>query len=220
MHKIYLDHSATTPLHPQALAAMMPYMQEHFGNPSSIHSYGRKAKHALSEARDLMAERLGCDANELLFTSGGTESDNHAIFGTVKSLAKSKNHIITTQVEHHAVLGACHALEHFGYDITYLSVDETGQVSVQDVANAIRPETALISMIYGNNEVGTLQPIEQIGQLAQQKGIYVHVDAVQALGMIKINLTNLPVDLMSFSSHKINGPKGIGALYISQEVNL
>lgn len=219
MKPIYLDHSATTPLHPQVLEAMLPYFQEQFGNPSSLHSFGRTVRNALNDARDRMAHQLGCDPGELVFTSGGTESDNYAIMGVAHASKGHKSHIITTQVEHHAVLGACRTLEDEGYDITYLPVDSTGQVRLEDVAAAIRPGTIMISMIHGNNEVGTLQPIESIGRLAQENQIYFHVDAVQALGKLEeLKLASLPVDLMSFSSHKINGPKGIGALYISKKV--
>lgn len=218
MKPIYLDHSATTPLHPQVLEAMLPYFQEHFGNPSSLHSYGRAARNALNEARDRMANQLNCDPGEIVYTSGGTESDNYAIMGVAHAQEGHKNHIITTQVEHHAVLGTCRKLEDEGYDITYLPVDSKGQVKLEDAAAAIRPETIMISMIHGNNEVGTLQPIESIGRLAQENEIYFHVDAVQALGKLELNLTSLPVDLMSFSAHKVNGPKGIGALYISKKV--
>jgi cysteine desulfurase len=220
MMPIYLDHSATTPLHPQVLEEMLPYFQEHFGNPSSLHSYGRAARNALNESRDRMAYLLSCDPGELIFTSGGTESDNYAIRGMVHAQKGTKNHIITTQVEHHAVLGACHALEDEGFEVTYLPVDSYGQVDIDAAAAAIRPETIMISMIYGNNEVGTLQPIESVGRLAHENQIYFHVDAVQALGKLDIKLSSLPVDLMSFSSHKINGPKGVGALYLSKNVLL
>lgn len=220
MSSIYLDHSATTPLHPEVLNAMLPYLQEHFGNPSSIHSYGRAAKNALNDARDRMAQRLGCMPSELVFTSGGTESDNMALLGIINANGNdnSNKHIITTQVEHHAVLGTCRFLEQLGCSVTYLPVDSRGQISIEDVEAAIRPETVLISMIYGNNEVGTIQPIEAVGQLARSRDVYFHVDAVQALGVLEIDLSSLPVDLMSFSSHKINGPKGIGALYIARDI--
>lgn len=213
MKTIYLDHSATTPLHPQVLEAMLPVYQEHFGNPSSLHSYGRAGKHLLNDARDRIAALLGCKASELIFTSGGTESDNLAITGVVR--AAERGHIITSSVEHHAVLATCTALEQVGYDVTYVPVDQSGLVSIDDVERAIRPDTLLISLIYGNNEVGTLQPIEAVGRLARERGVTFHVDAVQALGKIPIKLDELPVDLMSFSAHKINGPKGVGLLYAS-----
>lgn len=218
MKTIYLDHSATTPLHPQVLEAMLPVFQEHFGNPSSLHSYGRAGRHMLNDARDHIASLLDCKASELIFTSGGTESDNLAITGVVR--AAERGHIVTSQVEHHAVLATCQALQRIGYDVTYVPVDESGQVSVEDIERAIRPDTLLISIIYGNNEVGTVQPIEAIGHLARERGIMFHVDAVQALGKLPIKLDEMPVDLMSFSAHKINGPKGVGLLYASAQTVL
>lgn len=221
MNSIYLDHSATTPLHPHVLESMLPYLQGKFGNPSSIHSYGRQARNALNTARDQMAAMLSCNPNELIFTSGGTESDHVAILGIARTQKHlHKNHIITSTVEHHAVLGACQALEQQGYTVTYVPVDEQGMVSVNEVASAIRPETALISIMYGNNEVGTLQPVQAIGCLAKENGIFFHVDAVQALGHVELNLKALPVDAVSFSAHKMHGPKGIGALYLSERVPL
>ncbi|RKN80547.1 cysteine desulfurase family protein [Paenibacillus ginsengarvi] len=220
MNPIYLDHAATTPMRAEVLEAMLPYYTEKFGNPSSLHAFGREARIALSRSRDRMAELLGCSPSELLFTSGGTESDNTAIFGAASLYGTAKKHIITTQSEHHAVLHACEQLGRFGYDITYLPVDETGQVSASDVADAIRPETFLISVMYANNEVGTIQPIESIGSLARERGILFHVDAVQALGLLPLQLSELPVDLMSFSAHKIYGPKGVGALYVSKRVSV
>lgn len=218
MVSVYLDHAATTPLHPSVLEAMLPFLSEHFGNPSSIHSPGRISRAAMNDARDRIAACLGCEPGQLVFTSGGTESDNMAIFGVAMAHKENKGHIITSQIEHHAVLDACRRLEKLGFAITYLPVDHYGQVSIEAVAAAIRPDTALISIMYGNNEVGSLQPIADIGRLARDKGIYMHVDAVQALGVEKIDLRSLPVDLMSFSAHKINGPKGVGALYLSTGV--
>jgi len=223
MKTIYLDHAATTPLHPEVREAMLPYLGGMFGNPSSIHSYGRATGEAVRTARDLIADKLGCGPQELIFTASGSESDNLAIIGAVEALRKDRKrpvHVITTQIEHHAVLGACRRLEDTGVEVTYLPVDVHGRVSVDDVAAAIRPETALISVMFGNNEVGTLQPIEEIGALARERGILFHVDAVQALGMVPIRLSELPVDLMSFAAHKINGPMGIGLLYVSRRVRL
>lgn len=219
MKRIYLDHAATTPLHPEVLEAMMPYLTNIFGNASSVHSFGREAHWALNDARERIASMLGCEANQWIWTSGGTESDNLAVLGTVAA-AKGKRHIITSEIEHHAVLHACRHLERHGCEVTYLPVDATGRVRVEDVERSIRPDTALISVMYGNNEVGTLQPIREIGEIARQHGIVFHTDAVQALGLEKLNLSELPVDLVSFSAHKIEGPKGIGGLYCSPRVRL
>jgi cysteine desulfurase len=220
MSLIYLDHAATTPIHSDVLEAMLPFYSEVFGNPSSIHSFGRAAKMAIDQARDTIAHGLGCLPGQLLFTSGGTESNNTAIFGVLQALKGQKKHMITTCIEHHAVLHPCEWMESLGYEVTYLPVDSTGLIDVQDVEAAIRQDTALISVMYGNNEIGTLQPIEEIGNVARARGIAFHVDAVQALGKVPIDLTKLPVDLMSFSSHKINGPKGIGALYVSKTTHM
>ncbi|KIL41061.1 cysteine desulfurase [Gordoniibacillus kamchatkensis] len=218
MDAIYLDNAATTPMHPEVLEAMLPYFREHYGNPSSIHSFGRDARTALNRARDGMAAILGCKPGELIYTSGGTESNNTAIFGAV-SAAQAKRpgvrpHIVTTAVEHHAVLHPCERLEQLGCDVTYVAADSSGLVNASDVEAALRPETALISVMYVNNEVGTVQPIEAIGTIARERGIPFHVDAVQALGKLPLKLDELPVDLMSLSAHKIYGPKGVGLLYM------
>lgn len=220
MTRIYLDHAAATPLHPQVLEAMLPYYSAHFGNPSSLHSYGRETKLALHGAHDQMAEILGCAPSRLVFTSGGTESDNMAIFGLARANAGKKRHLITSQVEHHAVLHACEQLEQFGYEVTYVPVDSQGMVHIEDIQQAVREDTFLISIMYANNEVGTIQPIEDIGRLARERGIAFHVDGVQALGMLPIQLSELPVDMMSFSAHKINGPKGCGVLYMSSGIQM
>lgn len=229
MERIYLDHAATTPLHPDVFAAMMPYLTESFGNASSVHGFGRAARLAVDRARDYMAQQLACSPGELLFTSGGTESDNMAILGVVRAWKDShlkkqgfdpdvRPHIITSRIEHHAVLHAVEAAEReHGCDVTYVDVDPNGMVDVDDVRAAIRPgQTILISVMWGNNEVGTLQPIQAIGEVARQNGVLFHVDAVQALGHVAINLREMPIDLATFSAHKINGPQGIGALYIRQ----
>ncbi|WP_379135027.1 cysteine desulfurase family protein [Paenibacillus sp. sgz500958] len=214
MKPIYLDHAASTPVHPEVAGAMLTIMTEQFGNASSVHAVGRSAKKIINGARDFIAASLGCSPTEWVFTSGGTESDNLALFGAaVASSAKGK-HLITTSFEHHAVLHACKALEKEGYEVTYLPVDSTGLVQIQDVKAALREDTVLISVMYVNNEVGTIQPIREIGELAAENGILFHVDAVQALGSIPIVLKDLPVDYMSFSAHKINGPQGIGGLYV------
>ncbi|TBL81585.1 cysteine desulfurase family protein [Paenibacillus thalictri] len=217
---IYLDHAATTPVHPEVLDAMLPYYSNNYGNASSTHNFGRAARAAIHSGRDQMAELLGCRPNELTFTSGGTESDNTAIIGIAETLREKGRHIITTAIEHHAVLHTCGFLERFGYDVTYLPVDEHGRIRLDDLERAIRPDTILISVMYANNEIGTIQPIVEIGELARSKGILFHTDAVQALGHLNLRLNDLPVDLAAFSAHKIHGPKGIGALYVAGHVQV
>lgn len=220
MTYIYFDHAATTPVHPEVVEAMLPLYTQNFGNASSTHSAGREARAVLNKSRDTIASFIGCAPSQLLFTSGGTESDNMALFGAAAARQSIGKHIITSQTEHHAVLHACEHLESQGFEVTYVPVDHTGLVHAADVEAAIRPDTVLISIMYANNEVGTIQPIREIGEMARARGIWFHVDAVQALSTIAIDLNSLPVDLMSFSAHKINGPKGIGALYITKQVKL
>ena len=226
MNDIYLDHAATTPLHPAVLERMLPHLSgvSGFGNPSSTHRFGMAARLAVSDARDRLAAALHCDSRQLIFTSGGTESDNLAIFGSIAAAASKgkaqKGHIITSQIEHHAVLHTCEQLQRAGHEVTYLPVDTTGLIRIEDLERAIRPDTVLISIMYGNNEVGTLQPIRAIGELTRSRGILFHVDAVQALGHIDLQASQLPVDFMSFSAHKIQGPKGTGALYCAPHVHL
>jgi cysteine desulfurase len=217
---IYMDHAATTPVHPEVVDTMIPYFQHAYGNPSSVHQFGRVGKTALDTARKTIALSLSCESNEIIFTSGGTEADNFALFGAALANREKGNHIITSSIEHHAVLHTCEKLEKLGFEVTYLPVDETGMVRLQDVADAIRSETILISIMYGNNEVGTIQPIAQIASLAKEKGILVHTDAVQAYGIIPLNTRQLSVDMLSVSAHKINGPKGVGALYLSQTTRI
>ncbi|MEK4352744.1 cysteine desulfurase family protein [Paenibacillus sp. FSL R5-0475] len=214
MKSIYLDHAASTPVHPEVAKVMLNIMTEQYGNASSVHQFGRSAKRILNEARDNIAAFLGCSPDEWVFTGGGTESDNLALYGAAAAVSHKGKHIITTQIEHHAVLHTCEELEKEGFKVTYLPVDSTGRVSVTDVEAALQEDTVLISVMYANNEVGTVQPIQEIGQLARERGILFHVDAVQALGALPITLRELPVDYMSFTAHKINGPQGIGGLYV------
>lgn len=217
---IYLDHAATTPMHPRVVEAMNSVMYETFGNPSSTHGFGRMAREKLEKARDHIAKQLGANPRELIFTSGGTEADNLAIFGVAMANQHRGRHIITSQIEHHAVLHACQQLEQLGFEVTYLPVDTTGMISLDELRNALREDTILVTIMYGNNEVGTIQPIQAIGELVRANGSYFHTDAVQAFGVETIQLHELPIDLLSVTAHKINGPKGIGALYAAKHVKM
>jgi cysteine desulfurase len=218
---IYLDHAATTPLSPRVLEAMLPYLQGVYGNPSSIHSFGREARMAVDRARLQVARALNAEPGEILFTSGGTEADNLAVIGTaLAAREQGKRHIITSTIEHHAVLDACKYLERIGFDVTWLPVDRTGRVNAEEVRRVLRRDTALISVMYGNNETGTLQPVEEIGSIARERGVLFHSDAVQAFGVEDLDVKQLPVDLLTVSAHKINGPKGVGALFIGRNVKL
>jgi len=217
---IYFDHAATTPTHPDVLEKMLPYFTELYGNPSSIYKFAQGNKTALDTAREQVTAAINAEEKEIFFTSGGTEADNWAILGIAENYKNKGNHIITTQIEHHAVLHTCEYLEKNGYEVTYLPVDADGIVDLVSLKNAIKENTILISIMYANNEIGTIQPIKEIGKIAKEAGVLFHTDAVQAVGHLAIDVKDLQIDLLSISAHKLYGPKGIGALYVKKGVKL
>ena len=211
---IYLDNAATTKTRPEVVEAMLPYFTEYYGNPSSVYGFSDESKKAISHTREVIADSLGVKANEIYFTAGGSESDNWAIKATAEAYQQKGNHIITSKIEHHAVLHTCEYLESRGFEVTYLDVDENGLVNLEELKKAIRPTTILISIMFANNEIGTVEPVKEIGKIAREHGILFHTDAVQAFGHLPINADEYGIDMLSASGHKINGPKGIGFLYI------
>ena len=217
---IYLDNAATTRTAPEVVEAMLPYFTENYGNPSSVYRFAAKNKCGVDRQREAIAEILGANANEIYFTAGGSESDNWAVKAAAEAYREKGNHIITTKIEHHAILHTAEYLEKQGYDVTYLDVDEDGLVDTDELEKAIRPETILISVMFANNEIGTVQPIKEIGRIAKEHGILFHTDAVQAFGQIPIQVDGLGIDMLSASGHKLNGPKGIGFLYIRKGVKI
>ena len=220
MRKVYLDNAATTALSPRVLEAMLPYFTQYYGNPSSVHAFGREAKQGLDKARDQVAKALHCEPSEVIFTGCGTESDNTVLLGVAQRYGDKGKHIITTNVEHHAILHTCEYLEKQGYSVTYLPVDQDGLVTAEQVAAAIRPDTILVSIMFANNEVGTIMPIQEIGAVCKEKGVLFHTDAVQAVGHIPVDVQAMHIDMLSLSAHKFHGPKGVGALYCRKGIRL
>ena len=217
---IYLDNAATTKTSEEVVAAMLPYFTEYYGNPSSVYEFASESKQAVSNARRTIAETLGAQENEVYFTAGGSEADNWALKATAEAYQSKGKHIITTKIEHHAILHTAEYLEKRGFEITYIGVDENGVVKVDELEKAIRPDTILISVMFANNEIGTIQPIKEIGEIAKKHGVLFHTDAVQAYGQLPINVDELHIDMLSSSGHKLNGPKGIGFLYIRKGVKI
>lgn len=217
---IYLDNAATTKTAPEVVDAMLPYFTEKFGNPSSVYSFASGNKEVISGQRDIIAGVLGAKSNEIYFTAGGSESDNWALKAAAEAYADKGNHIITTKIEHHAILHTAEYLEKRGFEVTYLNVDEDGKISLDELKSAIRPTTILISVMFANNEIGTIQPVREIGEIACEHGILFHTDAVQAFGQVPINVDECHIDMLSASGHKLNGPKGIGFLYIRKGLRI
>ena len=217
---IYLDNAATTQVYPEVLEAMIPYFTEHYGNPSSIYSFAGESKRAVDAARNTMAEFLNASTEEIYFTGGGSESDNWALKATAEAYANKGKHIITSKIEHHAILHTCEWLEKHGFEVTYLNVDENGLVDLEELKAAIRPDTILISVMFANNEIGTIEPIAEIGKIAKEHGVLFHTDAVQAFGHVPIDVQAMNIDMLSASGHKINGPKGIGLMYIRKGIKI
>lgn len=217
---IYLDNAATTQVYPEVLDAMKPYFTEYYGNPSSIYSFAGESKKAVDEARSLMAEFINASSEEIYFTGGGSESDNWALKATAAAYENKGKHIITSKIEHHAILHTCEYLEKQGFEVTYLDVDENGLINLDDLKAAIRPDTILISIMFANNEIGTIEPIAEIGKIAKENGVLFHTDAVQAFGHVPIDVKEMNIDMLSASGHKINGPKGIGLMYIRKGLKL
>ncbi|KXL53062.1 cysteine desulfurase IscS [Anaerotignum neopropionicum] len=216
--KIYMDNAATTPVRDEVFDAILPYFKEYYGNASSVYSIAKESKKALEKAREQVAKGIGAKTEEIYFTAGGSESDNMALRGVAEALKTKGNHIITTKIEHHAILHTCEYLEKNGYEVTYLPVDEFGKIRLEELESSIRPETILISVMFANNEIGTIQPVGEIGKIAEKHGILFHTDAVQAVGHVPIHVEEMKIDLLSMSGHKLGGPKGIGAIYIRKGV--
>lgn len=220
MRRIYMDHSATTPVDPSVLQKMLPFFSEKYGNPNSVHAWGREVRTAVDEARANVAHLLNADPREILFTGGGSEADNLAIKGVAETLSGKGRHVITSAIEHHAVLDTVKWLANEGFEVTILPVDSSGRVSVEDFRAAVRPDTILATVMYANNEVGTIQPIRELGEICRERGILFHTDAVQAAGHLPLDVKDLPIDLLTMAAHKMYGPKGVGALYVRKGVRL